>query len=120
MAEVSEYRSRRERNYLLVIVSLLLICIGLGSIMVMALRGAGAVKDDDELRRLLTQLAWTSLVLMVVAAILLVWAVARILGQRVAAPLPKGEKSERIDAWAEAGRRFEVDDDDVDEPDTSA
>jgi hypothetical protein len=120
MAEMNEYRSRRERNFLLVVISLAIICGGLGFIMVKALQGAGTVEDDDNLRRLLTQLAWTAMVLMVGTALLLVWALVRSLGRRVAAPLPKGEKGERIDAWAEAGRRFEVDPNEDADPDDPA
>ena len=39
----------------------------------------------------------------------------RLVGKRVAAPLPKEPKSERIDAWAEAGRRIQVDDENEDD-----
>ena len=115
MADLIDDRRPRGRYYLLVMVALGFMCVGLGVVMVLSLRCAGAVKDNPDLRRTLTQLAWTSLVLMVGTSILLVWALIRVLGQRVTKPLLRGPKAERIDAWAEAGRRFEVDDEDDDE-----
>jgi len=114
MADLEEYPRRRGRHDLLLTVALGFLCVGFGVVMLLSLRCAGAVDDNPDLRRMLTQLAWTSLVLMLGTGILLAWAVIRSLGDRVTRPLPKGEKSERIDAWAEAGRRLEVDDDEDD------
>lgn len=115
------YRRRREMNQALAIVFLTFICLGLGALTVLALRGARGVEDNPEQQRVLARLAWLSVAMLLGTVVLLVWAMMRFARGRVfrrdeASTRPK---EEHIDAWAEAGRRFQLaPDDEPEEPDS--
>jgi hypothetical protein len=76
----------------------------------------GAQEADAKTRKTLTYLAWTSFALMGGSIVLCVWAVIRLSRAHLSASSPDARpRQPYTDAWAEAGRRFELDDEDEDE-----
>jgi hypothetical protein len=109
--DVDSTRRRRSTNLALTIIILILISVGLAIVMTSALRGAQDA--DTKTRKTLTYLAWTSFALMGGSIVLCVWAVIRL--SRAHLPDPSADvrpAQPHTDAWAEAGRRFELDEDD--------
>ncbi len=113
-------RRRREMNLALVIAFLVIICFGLGALAALALRGAEAFDNNPDQQRMLARLAWLSVAMLLGTMVLLVWAVMRFARGRVFREDQEARrpKEEHIDAWAEAGRRFQLaPDDEPEEPD---
>ena len=108
MDQLTYQRRKRSANQLVMISILFVIALGLGVLMAATLRGAGEIVDDPDLKRLLVRLAWTSLVLMVGAMLLLAWAILRFVRERMK-PTEEPSTEPRVSAWEEAGRRVEVD-----------
>ena len=108
--DVNSARQRRSANLALTIILLVLISVGLAIVMTSALKGAQDA--DAKTRKTLTYLAWTSFALMGGSIVLCVWAVIRLSRAHLSASSPEVRpRQPHTDAWAEAGRRFELDED---------
>jgi hypothetical protein len=104
--EVEKDKVQRSLSFVVLIVGLLVIIAGLGCLAAAAMSEAGHAKGDEH-RKGLMHLAWLALVLLLPALGLLVMVVGRRLRQvliRPAEPRP----TPHVDAWAEAGRRFKL------------
>ena len=115
MDQVTYDRRRRAANRVLMVVFLVAMVVGLGVLMGTLLRSAGQIKDEPDVRRLLMRLAWTALVLMLGALLLLTWAIVRLIRDRLQ-PKPRPPDSKHVNAWEEAGRRYELDESDSQPP----
>jgi len=87
---------------------LLAVAIGLAAQTFMAAEAAGQMTDEPA-RKLLAKIAWLSVAMLGLTLLLLFWTVARFFRRR----LPGGLAHHRtpyVDAWALAGKRFQLDD----------
>jgi len=104
--EVSRRPTRQTTPFSLVVLGLATITSAMGALLWITLRAAPHAEPPRA--RALTALAWMSLVLMLGALLLLVWAVARHV--RLSMMRTKSPPSEQHkDAWVEAGKRIKVD-----------
>ena len=111
--EIDNPRTFRTINSIILLAALSLIAAGLVLLTVLTTQAASNVEDAD-LQKQLARLAWIATVLLGLTLVLLLWAVMRLvrsrmnLGQRHP-PTPY------VDAWALAGQRMQVPDDDDEE-----
>ncbi len=101
-------------KYASLAVVLAVLAIGLGVVVVCAARkvpGAGQAEQTYWY-----YLAWTSLVLLGIVLLVLIWPIARILTLRTARSGDK-HKTHYVNAWSLSGRRFQLDESDRDEGD---
>ena len=115
MDQVTYARRTRAANRLLMILFMVAMVVGLGVLMGALLHSAGQIKDQPDVRRLLIRLAWTSLVLMLGAMVFLTWAIVHLIRDRLR-PEPRPPSAKRVNAWEEAGRRYELDESDTQSP----
>ena len=97
-----------------IVVTVLLAIIAGGMVYVVLTVTAAVEGADEATRKGLARLAWIGMVLLGLAVVLLVWSLARTLRLYLAKPQPHTPTT-YVDAWSEAGRRVQVDDED-DEP----
>jgi putative copper export protein len=94
-----------------IVVTVLLAVIAAGMVyVVLAVTDAKEGADDPTLKGL-ARLAWIAMLLLAVAVVLLVWSLARTLRLYLARPQPHTPTT-YVDAWSEAGRRIQVDEED--------
>jgi len=102
-----------------VVIGLLALAAGLIAILIIAMQGAMQFQDLPT-RKLLLRLGWLSLVLLMLTLILLIWAVLRHVRYRLRAAEPP-VRSEYVNAWELAGKRFRLEDhDDLDDDEDDA
>jgi len=107
--EIGPDRTVRSLSFLFVAVGLVLICAGLGAMLFLAVSAAHQAADLPT-KKLLIRMAWISLVLLLLSLLLLVAAAFRHARYRLEAQQPT-RPTPHVDAWAEAGRRFKLPDD---------
>ena len=105
-------------NSIILIVALIAIVVGLVALTLLTARAAGEVKDPD-LHMVLARLAWVATALLCFTLLLLLWAVMRFVRSRIRfsterAPIPY------VDAWALAGKRFKLPEEDDDGEDSDS
>lgn len=107
----------RTVSFVLVLFWLLLLAGGLGVLMFALLHEAD--QSDLEARLFRFRLAWICLALLGGVLVLIVWTIMRYVRQRA---LPHGSRKPTpyVDAWAAAGQRFQLRDDDEDRGDGDA
>ena len=111
--EIEKDKAQRSLSFVVIVVGLLIIIGGLAWFGAAAVSAAGHAQDDQH-RKGLMHLAWISLVLALPALGLLVVVVGRRLRQVLIRPA-ETQPTPQVDAWAEAGRRFKLPEE---EPDT--
>lgn len=97
-----------------IVVTVLLAVIAAGMVYVVLTVTAATEGADEPTRKGLARLAWIGMLLLAVAVVLLVWSLARTLRLYLAKPQPHAP-TKYVDAWSEAGRRVQVDEDEEDE-----
>ena len=103
----------RAINFTILTVSLVAIAVVLvGMLFVTA--AAAAHASDHRTKRLILTLAWTSFAALGGTVLLLMWVVIRWIRYRLQPEEPR-EPTPVVDAWAEAGERYQLDEDDQDE-----
>jgi hypothetical protein len=103
--------SRQRSASLAVIIGLVIICIGVGSMMFITIDAASSAKDPSA-RKLLARLSWMSLVLLCLAMLMTVWVVLRHVRNRLRNDLSKpSEPTPYVNAWELAGKRFQLNED---------
>ena len=111
--DVRPGRRSRTVSFFFVVFGLALLAAGLGVMLVVTLRGAREIPDNVT-QRLLLRLAWLSLLLLCLTLILLLWSVIRHVRYRLQWDAPV-KRSEYVNAWELAGKRFQLPDDDDEE-----
>lgn len=113
--EMNPVPSPRKASAVVVTVLLAFMTAALGYMVHVVAAQAG--QADPKTHSALARLAWLTLLLLGVSAVLLVWSAARTLRLFVARR-ERHPPTPYVDAWAEAGRRMKVDDeeDNEDEP----
>ncbi len=98
-------------SFAVILVGLAVICVGLGAMMFITI-DAASTATDLATRKLLARLSWLSLVLLCLAVLMTTWVIMRYVRHRLrgvaAAP---AEPSSYVNAWEEAGKRFELNED---------
>jgi membrane protein implicated in regulation of membrane protease activity len=89
-----------------------------GLIVLVVLIARAAVGAQAPVRHAMLRLAWFAVALLGVTAVLLVWVLIRYVRERFQAPSRRG-RTDYVDAWREAGRRFRLDSDEQEEDDAS-
>jgi len=103
--------SRQRSASLAVIIGLLIICIGVGSMMFITIEAASSAKDPAA-KKLLARLSWMSLVLLCLAMLMTVWVILRHVRNRLKSDLSKpSEPTPYVNAWELAGQRFQLNED---------
>jgi len=101
-------------NFVVLLVMLMAMIVGLGTLIYLT-RDAITRTDDALMQDMLARLAWISLALMGVALILLLLAVMHFVRSRFPAGSAR-RPTPYVDAWALAGQRMQVGDDEDDGP----
>ena len=109
--EVNRPNPARTVSFAVLFTSLIVAAGVLAALLAIVLRQAETA-DEPEVRRLLMVVAWTSLVLLAVDMVLLLWGAARMLSRRYGWPQKRRPPTPHVDAWAEAGRRARLEADD--------
>ena len=112
--EVEGERRYHRVNSFLVAVTLTVIAIGLVVQIVLATQAAASV--EAEARKHFLRLAWAALVLLAFDAVVLFWLGIRYLADR-SRQLRVPRTLPYVDAWAAAGERFQVDDEEPEDDD---
>jgi O-antigen/teichoic acid export membrane protein len=94
-------------KYVVLAISLLVFALVLGSMTVYAARKIH--EADEATRKYVYYLAWTSLLLLGLVIVALIWIIARFLGYR-ARPSKSKSATPYVDAWSLAGKRFKLKD----------
>ena len=90
----------------ILIISLVVLVSGLGVLTLLTARAAGGA-EDVLVRRFVGRLAWFSLALLGLTAVLLFWSVVRLFRSRV--PPRRGRiRTPYVNAWELAGKRFKL------------
>ncbi|MBN1941838.1 MAG: hypothetical protein JW849_00940 [Phycisphaerae bacterium] len=99
----------RRINYTVLTFCLLLVAGGMTAVVFVLARAAASA--EGEARPWLFRLAWAAATCLGIDALLLLWILLRWMRLRMipSAPLPE---TPYIDAWSEAGKRIQVDEDD--------
>ena len=116
--EVDPRRTSRALSFGLVVLGLVAISAGLIAMLVITTQAAGTT-TEPRTKNLLAHLAWLSLALLSLTLVLLVWAVMRHVRYWLR-PVRRARSSQYVDAWALAGKRIKVpedEDSDDDRPD---
>lgn len=103
-------RTTRSVSFVFVVLGLVGIAAGQAAMLVVTTQGAQRISHEPT-QRLLLRLAWLSLVLLCLTLLMLLWAVIRHLRYRLRAE-PPVKPSRYVNAWALAGKRFQLDDED--------
>ena len=99
----------RRVNYTVLTFCLLLSSAGMIAVVWVLARAAGSA--DEQSRPTLVRLAWTAAVCVGIDGLLLLWIFLRWMRLRILPPAPLPDTPYR-DAWKEAGRRIQVDEND--------
>ena len=108
-------RKTRIINSAILIVTLIAIASGL-VVLTLLTSHAAAQMQDVRAQQLLARLAWVSLTLLAVTCILLLWAAMRLYRSGIFETKPH-KRTPYVDAWALAGKRFQLSDDEKIPPD---
>lgn len=111
--EIDRRQAVRAVNFMLTVVGLLVIAGAMGVMIAIAARAAP--DSAPEAREYFYRLAWIAAAMLGLALVMLTWTVSRYLRRR--SRESRHEPTPYVDAWAEAGRRARVDDEDEDDPD---
>ncbi|MFP3936809.1 MAG: hypothetical protein ACLFVW_00615 [Phycisphaerae bacterium] len=90
----------------------LIIAAGMLTVLLVTALGRAEATEDAELRDLLVRTAWAALALLAVDMVLLLWGAARFLSRAFGSTPPRRPPTPYVDAWSEAGRRLNVEDED--------
>jgi hypothetical protein len=104
--EMTERTKDQTVSLAILILSLTALASGLGVLTLLTARAAGGT-EDVEVRRSVGKLAWLSLALLGLTAVLLFWSVVRLFRSRVGARRSR-TKTPYVNAWALAGKRFKL------------
>lgn len=108
--EIENLDRYRVFNSMLVAATLIVITCGLVAVIALA---AGAASEVDEgAARHLLRLAVIAVVLLAFNVVMMFWLVIRILAHRSSRSSPP-HRADYIDPWAEAGARFQLDEEDA-------
>ena len=97
-------------NSIILIVALIAMAAGLVTLTLLTARAAEEVKGTD-LHMVLARLAWVATALLCLTLVLLLWAVMRFVRSRIQFST-KGTPIPYVDAWALAGKRFKLPEED--------
>lgn len=112
--ELDSVKKIRTANFVLTVVSLVLLIVGLLALVLLAANAARGA--DANTRKFLVRMAWVATALMGLALIMLVWVILRRLRSRFE-PSGRHAPTPYVDAWAEAGKRIQVEtEEDDDQP----
>ncbi|MGC9455153.1 MAG: hypothetical protein ACP5HU_09850 [Phycisphaerae bacterium] len=112
--EVRRPSAARTISFAILFASLIIAAGMLVALLVTMLDRAEAT-DDPELRRILVRVAWATLVMLAVDMLVLLWGAMRFMSRVLGAPPPRRPPTPYIDAWAEAGRRLKLEEQDEDD-----
>ena len=110
--EIDRARIYRTINLVLIVAILFLIAAASTATLVTATRAAGLVKDNPPIRRLVARIALLSAATLGLALVLLLWVLMRAAAGALRARKPQ-QPTAYVDAWAAAGERFQLDEDDT-------
>lgn len=115
--EIEHSNRLRTASFVILGLALGLIVAGCGLMLVLTWQVARNTDPlaGKETLRLLGRMAWLSASMLGLALLLLAWAVMRFLARRIGLNKPT-RPTEYVDAWSVAGQRFQLPDDDADEP----
>jgi len=113
--EIEKPGTMRAVNFALTAMGLLAIAGVLIALLVITARAAGSATEAN--RPYFIRLAWLSAALLALCLLMFAWVVVRYYRHRISGPQQR-TKTEYSDAWAEAGRRFKLPDDE--QPDADA
>jgi len=114
--EIDRVRKIRAVSSVAVIVLLLLIATGCAATLIIASRAAGAAVRGSTIKQAFARLALLSTATLGLTLILLVWWAARLLSFLLR-PTTRHGPTPYVDAWAVAGKRFKLDDEEAAEED---
>jgi len=103
----------RAINFTILTVSLMAIAVVLAAMLYVTVTFASQA-PDRRTKRLVLTLAWTSLAALGGTLLLLMWVVIRWIRCRLRSEAPR-KPTPVVDAWAEAGERFQLEEDDEEE-----
>ena len=109
--EIDRKRTLRAASFAVVVVMLTAICVGLAAMV--AITTQGAKQADGAARAYFYRMAWLSLALLALSVIVLVWVVIHHVSGRLGRKSPH-PPTEYVDAWALAGKRFKLEEDEED------
>ena len=98
-------------NFVILIAALFVISIGLGALTFLTIQAAD-VTDDVAVRKLLAELAWVAVALLGLTLVVLMWSVMRFVRSRITVSRTH-TRTPYVDAWAEAGRRYQLTEEDL-------
>ncbi len=107
--EVNRPNAARTVSFAVLFTSLVVTAGMLSTLLVTALTRAEAT-EDAQVRHMLLIVAWVALVLLAGNMVLMLWGAARMLSRRYGWPEKRPPPTPHVDAWAESGRRFHVED----------
>ena len=111
--EIGKFKSPRTVRFALLTSVLALMAVVLCALLFITLRAT--LRAAPDLRDYLGRLAWLCLAMLLLTLLGLVWIVVRYAIHRTRPP-SRHEPTEYVDAWAIAGKRFKLQDGDLDEP----
>ncbi|MFP4106457.1 MAG: hypothetical protein ACLFVU_10255 [Phycisphaerae bacterium] len=98
---------------------LLILAVGLAAMLWISLVGMESAEAESNRQRGFASLAMISGGLLLMTMGMLAWAGIRLIGRKTIPDSKRVQRTQHVDAWAEAGRRFELPEDDEDETDPS-
>lgn len=108
---IEDNTASRSASFVVIFVGLAVICVGLGAMMFITIEAASTT-TDHAVRKLLVRLSWLSLMLLCMAVLMTTLVIMRYVRHRIrggsAAP---EEPSSYVNAWEEAGKRFQLNED---------
>ena len=104
----------RSVNFTLTAMGLVAVAGAMAAMLIATTRGAAGFTGHT--RSYLFRLAWLSAALLAICLLMLAWVVVRHARQRITRRTPRSE-TPYVDAWAEAGKRLKLKDEEKDEPD---
>jgi len=114
--DIGSERTSRSVSFGLVIAGQAAIAGGLVAMLIITTQGAAKIPDLAA-RELLLRLAWLSLLLLLLMLLMMVWTVIRHLRHRLQ-PARPFKPTPYVNAWELAGKRFQLEDDDLEDEDS--
>jgi len=105
MEEVETRKTKSLVHFILPAASMVLLIAALAVSLMYVLKAADLA--DTEVKGYFLNVAWILLALMLLAVLMLIWLAIRFVGNYLRLQ-KRGEKTPYVDAWAEAGKRFKL------------